>query len=213
MTMARSQSGQRGNIQSDGTSGHRYGVTIRNYFVKQQGISFDDNNWQSYQLGRLNFDGLLWGKRTVGYDADALADPALTLDAVGDAVDPTDSSQKAGTTQSGTAQSRIAPSRDTTLTGTVSAVRSVVVEVNGQSVPATIDHGKFSAKIHLPQEKNTVRVIAYGRMKKSIEQSMTLYAYGEKLGSMADAQGDDNGPGEYTYRTDSAFKPGTFDMT
>lgn len=42
---------------------------------------------------------------------------------------------------------------------------------------------------------------------------MTLYAYGEKLGSMADAQGDDNGPGEYTYPTDSAFKPGTFDMT
>lgn len=42
---------------------------------------------------------------------------------------------------------------------------------------------------------------------------MTLYAYGEKLGSMADAQGDDNGPGEYTYQTDSAFKPRTFDMT
>lgn len=141
MTMARSQSGQRGNIQSDGTNGHRYGVTIRNYFVK-----FDDNNWQSYQLGRLNFDGSLWGKWTVGYEADALADPTLTLDAVGDAEDPTDSSQKAGTTQSGTTQSRIAPSRDTTLTGTVSAVRSVVVEVNGQSVPATIDHGKFSAK-------------------------------------------------------------------
>ena len=172
MTMARSQSGQRGNIQSDGTNGHRYGVTIRNYFVKQQGISFDDNNWQSYQLGRLNFDGSLWGKRTVGYEADALADPTLTLDAVGDAVDPTDSSQKAGT-----AQSRIAPSRDTTLTGTVSAVRSVVVEVNGQSVPATIDHGKFSAKIRSSSGEKyctSHRIWSYEKEHRAVDDALCI---------------------------------------
>lgn len=43
--------------------------------------------------------------------------------------------------------------------------------------------------------------------------STAAFAQGELIAAFDDPKGDDNGPGTYTYPTESIFKPGSFDLT
>lgn len=46
-------------------SGVLENLTIANYFVKGEPITFENRNWESNQLGRLNFDVKYWGNWTL----------------------------------------------------------------------------------------------------------------------------------------------------
>ena len=180
-----------------GTFGDKFasnGLIIHNYYVGGKGISFADENWQGDQLGRLNFDPSLQGSWTVGYDGEPTGDkPEITVD-----------TYKDGDTL---------PSRDIELSGAVKGAQSVTIDVNGKEVPGTVTDGKFTAKVHLDRVNNTIRIVAQGSTGVKSAKYLSLVAYGTKLGGISDAEGDDNGPGSYTYPTNGAFAKGNFDMT
>ncbi|TCD54417.1 dextranase [Alloscardovia theropitheci] len=189
LTMASNRFGQKGQFGDE----HSNGLTIRNYFVGGQGISLDDGNWQADQLGRLNFDASLWGKWSVDYDKSVATKPTVEVSGLGDG--------------------QVVDSRNVTIQGTVSGARNVTVIVNGEAIPAVIADGKFSARVHFARTNNSVRVVATNVLGENAQKVLTLVSYGEKLGSMTDREGDDNGPGSYEYPLDSAFTKGNFDMT
>ncbi|TCD54422.1 dextranase [Alloscardovia theropitheci] len=192
LKMAKSWDGKYGTFGDKDTAN---GLIIRNYYVKGQGISFADENWQGDQLGRLAFDPSLEGQWTVGYDGEATGKkPEITVD-----------SHTNGQT---------VESRDLTLKGSVKDAKSVTIDVNGKEVPGKVSaDGKFEATIHLDRVSNSVRILAQSETGVKSAKYIALTAFGNKMGSIADAKGDDNGPGSYTYPTNGAFAEGNFDMT
>lgn len=176
----------------DQTTDHS-GLLLHDYTVGGVPILKAGNNWASDELGRLDFDADTWDD----WDATATGQPTgptptLSVDGLAD-----------GSTS---------PSRDVQFSGTTNA-KTLSVAINGTSVDIPISDGAFDATIHLPSISNKIVVTATSDRGVMNVVRRTVYALGTELGSIADPTGDDNGPGSYTYPTDSAFNAGSLDLT
>jgi hypothetical protein len=169
------------------------GLRLHNYTVGGTSVLKAGNNWAGDELGRLGFDADTWDSWNATSD-DQPTGPAPTL------------------TVDGLADGSVSPSRDVTVSGTTDAAR-VTVSVNGTETEATLADGRFSTDVTLPAITNRVVVTAIGANGVMTVERRTLLAYGTKVGQVTDPAGDDNGPGSYTYPTDSAFNPGSLDLT
>jgi len=169
------------------------GLYLHNYTVGGEAILKAGDNWASYETGRLNFDAETWD----GWNAEADGQPQGPAPAL---------------TVSGLTDGTTLASRQVELSGTTDAAR-VVVTVNGQAQDVPVTAGAFDAAVELTGITNTVRVAAYSDAGVVSVERYVVQAYGEAVGSLTDPQGDDHGPGSYTYPTDSAFTPGGFDLT
>ncbi|GAA3029656.1 glucodextranase DOMON-like domain-containing protein [Microbacterium dextranolyticum] len=171
----------------------RNGILLHDYSVGGVPILKSGDKWASDELGRLNFDVDTWD------DWNATSDDAPTGTAPQLAVD-------------GLADGSVATARNLTVTGTTDAPR-VSVTVNGVTSDATVAGGAFTAPVTLPDITNRIVVTATGANGVETVVRRTITALGTVVGSLTDPTGDDNGPGSYTYPTDSAFNPGSFDLT
>ncbi|MDU0347826.1 glucodextranase DOMON-like domain-containing protein, partial [Actinomyces sp. MRS3W] len=169
------------------------GLYLHNYTVGGEAILKAGDNWASYEAGRLNFDAETWD----GWNAEADGQPEGPAPAL---------------TVSGLTDGATLTSRQVELTGTTDAAR-VVVTVNGEEQEVPISRGAFSASLSLTEVSNWVRVAAYSEAGVATVERYVVQAFGDTVGGLVDPQGDDNGPGSYTYPTDSAFAPGSFDLT
>ena len=177
-----------GNEVSDGQ-----GLSLHNYTVGGIPVLKAGDNWASDELGRLDFDADTWESwNATSDDQPTGAAPRLTVEGIED-----------GST---------APSRHITLSGTTDAP-SVAVTVNGTRTEVPVTAGTFSTEIDLPAISNRITVTATADNGVQTVLRHTVTALGTQIGSMTDPVGDDNGPGSYTYPTDSAFTPGSFDLT
>ncbi len=177
-----------GNEMSQGN-----GILLHNYTVGGAAIIKAGDNWWDTEPGRLNFDADTWD----GWNATAegqAAGPAPEL-----AVD-------------GPADGSIADSRQLTVSGTTNAP-SVAVTVNGERQDAPVTDGKFVVEVALAGITNRLVVTATGENGVMTVDRRTVTALGTRVGSLSDPAGDDKGPGSYTYPTDSAFNPGSLDLT
>ncbi len=108
-----------------------------------------------------------------------------------------------GTTASGAAVT--VASADTT-TGAAAAVTSTTAAADGS----------FSASVPLSFGSTAITVAATAAGGRSTGYGQVTVANeggGTTVLDVADPVGDDNGPGSYQYPTDSAFVPGSFDLT
>jgi len=177
-----------GNEVADGD-----GISLHNYTVGGTSILKAGDNWAAQELGRLNFDADTWdGWNATSDDQPTGTAPALTVDGLED-----------GST---------AASRGVTVSGTTNAA-AVFVAVNGVRAEASVTAGSFALPVALPDITNQIVVTAVGSNGVMSVVRRTVTALGSKIGSIADPAGDDNGPGTYTYPTDSAFNAGSFDLT
>jgi len=177
-----------GNETSDGQ-----GISLHDYTVGGTPILKAGDNWASDELGRLDFDADTWESWNATSDGQPTGTaPRLTVEGIED-----------GAT---------APSRHITLSGTTDAP-SVTVTVNGTRTAAPVAAGAFATEIDLPAISNRITVTATADNGVMTVRRYTVTALGTEIGSMTDPTGDDNGPGSYTYPTDSAFAAGSFDLT
>lgn len=177
-----------GNEMTDGN-----GLLLHNYTVGGTPILKAGNNWASDELGRLNFDADTWdGWNATADNQPTGPAPALTVD--------------------GLVEGSIATSREITVSGTTDAA-SVTVGVNGTEVDAPIESGTYSVVVTLPAISNRIVITATGDNGVMAVERRTIKAYGTRIGQVTDPVGDDHGPGSYTYPTDSAFNPGSMDLT
>ncbi|MGJ6979978.1 glucodextranase DOMON-like domain-containing protein [Aestuariimicrobium soli] len=183
--------GQRVEIGNEPTEGH--GLLLHNYTVGGEDILKSGNNWASDELGRLNFDADTWDSWNATADGQ-----------------PTGTPPKLSVTSP--ADGTVASSRTVTVTGTTDT-SSVQIRVNGITKKAPVTKGSFSVKVKLPEVTNHLVVTATGPTGVMSVDRRTVVAYGTLVGSLTDPVGDDNGPGSYTYPTDSAFNPGSLDLT
>ncbi|QPL04639.1 MULTISPECIES: glucodextranase DOMON-like domain-containing protein [Actinomyces] len=171
----------------------RNGLYLHNYTVGGEAILKAGENWASHETGRLNFDAETWD----GWNAEADGQPQGPAPAL---------------TVVGLTDGATLTSRQVGLTGTTDAAR-VAITVNGEQQEVPISHGCFNARLRLPDVTNWVRVVAYSETGTVSVRRYMVQAFGDLVGSLEDPRGDDNGPGSYTYPTDSAFSPGGFDLT
>lgn len=177
-----------GNEVSDGN-----GLRLRNYTVGGTPIAKAENNWASDELGRLDFDGDTWDSWNATYTGQPSGQaPKLTID--------------------GPADGSIAAARTITYSGTTDAAR-MTIRVNGTETSVPVRRGRFSTTITLPNVSNRIVMTAIARNGVMTVDRRTITAYGDKIGSVTDPTGDDNGPGTYTYPTDAAFNAGSLDLT
>lgn len=177
-----------GNETSDGN-----GMRLHNYTVGGTPILKAGNNWAGDELGRLNFDGDTWDSwNATSDDQPTGTAPTLTVD--------------------GLADGTVATSREVTVSGTTDAA-TVTVRVNGEEVSTPVADGKFTLPVTLPVITNRIVITAIGSNGVMTVERRTITALGTKVGQVVDPTGDDNGPGSYTYPTDGAFNPGSFDLT
>lgn len=177
-----------GNEMSQGN-----GVKLHNYTVGGAPIIKTGDNWWDTEAGRLNFDADTWDSWNATADGQAVGPaPELVVNA------PADGS--------------IADSRQVTISGTTNAT-TLAVTVNGERRDVPITGGTFSWEITLPAVTNRVVLTATAENGVMVVDRRTVTAFGSKVGSLSEPAGDDNGPGSYTYPTDSAFNPGSFDLT
>lgn len=177
-----------GNEMSDGN-----GIRLHNYTVGGVSILKAGDNWASDELGRLNFEGDTWESWNATSD-DQPTGPAPTLEI------------------EGLADGSVATSRDVVVRGTTDA-ETVTVRVNGVEATGEISDGAFAVPITLPAITNRIVITAIAENGVMTVERRTITALGERIGQTADPAGDDDGPGSYTYPTDSAFNPGSFDLT
>ena len=169
------------------------GLSIRDYTVGGELVLKAGDNWAADETGRLDFDADTWnGWNATGDDAPTGPAPTLSVEAPAD-----------GTTVA---------SRDLSLTGSTDAAR-VIVRVGDESRDAVLADGRFTAAVRLPDITNRLVVTAVGADGVRTVDRRTLTALGTEIGALADPVGDDHGPGTYTYPTDGAFVPGSFDLT
>lgn len=169
------------------------GILLHNYTVGGTAILKAGDNWASDELGRLDFDGDTWDSWNATSDDQPTGPaPDLTVD--------------------GLVDGSIATSREITVSGTTNAA-TVTIRVNGSETIAPVTGGEFSTVVTLPAITNRIVVTATGENGVMTVQRFTVSAFGTKIGQVTDPTGDDNGPGSYTYPTDSAFNPGSFDLT
>ncbi|MGO2658170.1 family 49 glycosyl hydrolase [Mycetocola reblochoni] len=183
--------GERVTLGDEMTEGN--GLLLNNYRVGGETILKAGDNWASTELGRLDFDADTWDSwNATGDDAPTGQAPSLTLD--------------------GPADGSIADSRSLTLRGTSDAAR-VTVSVNGQATEAELVDGSFTAAVTLPEITNRLVVTARSADDGIAVERRTVTALGSRLGHLTDPSGDDVGQGDYTYPTNSAFNPGSLDLT
>lgn len=169
------------------------GLSLHNYTVGGTPVFKAGDNWAMNELGRLNFNGALWESWDATADSQPQGRaPSLTVEGPDD-----------GATLD---------SRTLTLSGRTDAAR-LVLTVNGVEQDVPVDAGSYSVATQLGQVRNTVRLAAYSASGVATVERYTFDAFGSRLGSLSDPQGDDHGPGSYTYPTDGAFTPGSFDLT
>ena len=80
-------------------------------------------------------------------------------------------------------------------------------------VTVTPSGGTFSAPITLQRGRNQITVVAEGADGGTNAKQVAVVSFGTRVGGLTDPAGDDNGPGTYTYPTNSAFAKGGFDLT
>lgn len=170
------------------------GLLLHNYTVGTSTILKAGDNWASDELGRLDFDSDQWDN----WNATADDEPTGTLPTL----------DVAGITNEQTASSRTID-----ISGVTDAATLTISIDNGDEQPIAIEDGRFTTTINLPDIVNYVRIKAISQQGVMNVQRYTLYAFGTNLGTIEDPSGDDNGPGSYVYPSDSAFNPGSFDMT
>lgn len=177
-----------GNEVSDGD-----GIRLRNYTVGGTPIWKAGNNWASDELGRLDFDADTWDSWNATYAGQPRGRaPRLTVN--------------------GPADGSIAAARQVTVGGTTDAAR-LTIRVNGTETRVPLRRGAFSTTVTLPDISNRIVITAISSKGVMTVDRRTITAYGDKVGSLTDPAGDDNGPGSYTYPTDSAFNAGSLDLT
>ncbi|MGI6879755.1 glucodextranase DOMON-like domain-containing protein [Microbacterium sp. gxy059] len=178
-----------GDEMSDGD-----GILLHDYSVSGVPIIKAGDQWADDEPGRLGFDAVAWeswNATATGQPTGAL--PLLTLDGIEDG--------------------GIVPSRDLTVRGTTDG-ESISVRVGGESVETRLAaDGSFAADLRLPDIENRVVVTATGENGVKTVERLRLTALGTLVGSLDDPVGDDDGPGSYTYPSDGAFNPGSFDLT
>ena len=177
-----------GNQTADGM-----GLLLHNYTVGGVPVIKAGNNWAHNELGRLNFDPRLYDNWDATADGQPQgASPALAVEGLEDG--------------------QTAEQRTITVRGTTNAT-TVGISVNGGAEQRqTVDNGAFTAAVTLPEVHNTVRVTATGANGIMNVKRYTVYALGQRIGTLTDPQGDDNGPGSYVYPADGSFAPGGFDL-
>ncbi|WP_203566547.1 family 49 glycosyl hydrolase [Aestuariimicrobium ganziense] len=183
--------GNKVTIGNEMTEGN--GLLLHNYTVGGEAILKAGDNWAADELGRLNFDADTWlSWNATSDDQPTGAAPTLTVNG------PEDGS--------------IADSREVTFSGTSNA-KQVIIRVNGEDTVVRVHKGQWSATVTLPDITNRVVIVATGNSGVMTVDRRTITAYGTAIGSLSDPTGDDHGPGSYTYPTDSAFNPGSMDLT
>jgi hypothetical protein len=103
------------------------------------------------------------------------------------------------------------------LTGTTDG-RALYVDVNGEKRRVSLRRGPggqstFDVTLALPDLRNQVVIVSVGRAGATSTATRTVLSYGERLGSLTDPTGDDDGPGTYVYPANPVYRPGTFDLT
>lgn len=182
--------GERVVIGNEVTDGN--GIRLHNYTVAGESILKAEDNWAADEPGRLGFDADTWESWDATSDNQPTGRaPQLTLDGLDDGM--------------------IAPSRDITISGSTDAPR-VTVRVAGVETEVPVAGGAFSFETALPDISNRIVVSAVGENGVMAVERRTIIAYGTEVGALSDPAGDDRGPGTYTYPTDSAFNPGSFDL-
>ena len=106
----------------------------------------------------------------------------------------------------------LADSRTVTVTGTTNAAK-VTVASGDFIVTVTPSGGAFSVPVTLQRGRNQITVVAEGADGGTNMRQVTVVSFGTRVGGLSDPAGDDNGPGTYTYPTNSAFARGGFDLT
>ena len=71
---------------------------------------------------------------------------------------------------------------------------------------------RFDATVDLPDLRNQWSSSRRGPRWHSTA-TRTVLSYGDRIGSLADPAGDDDGPGTYVYPANPVYSPGTFDLT
>ena len=101
-----------------------------------------------------------------------------------------------------------------TVAGSTDAA-SVWVAAGGHAVEASVIGGAFTAEVPVVLGANTITVVAVGADggTTAVQVPVTSTNFGTAVGTVDDPSGDDNGPGDYVYPTNSAFNPGAFDLT
>src|SRR4051812_18997999 len=110
------------------------------------------------------------------------------------------------------ANGSLANSRAVVVRGTTNATK-VTVGVGDQAVTVTPADGTFTATVNLQRGRNQITVVAEAADGGTNMSQVTVVAFGTRVGGFTDPAGDDNGPGTYTYPTNSAFAKGGFDLT
>ena len=117
----------------------------------------------------------------------------------------------------------VSSSASVTLTGSSAAGDSIVASASdtdnntstNTAVTAAAADGSFSVQVPLGPGTNVVTVAATdGTGATGYAQITVVYDFtpGTLLFDQTDPSGDDNGPGNYAYPTNSAFVPGAFDL-
>jgi len=92
---------------------------------------------------------------------------------------------------------------------------AVHVSANGVVTRVAATGGAFATSVPLALGSNTVTVVAVGDDGGTslVQRTVTSVNFGTAVGSIDDPAGDDSGPGDYVYPTNSAFVDGAFDLT
>ncbi|MFH8248995.1 family 49 glycosyl hydrolase [Microbacterium sp. B2969] len=169
------------------------GLLLHDYTVGGESILKAGDNWASNELGRLNFDPDTWdGWNATADDEPTGTPPTLRVDGLEDG--------------------ETAASRTLAVTGATDGT-AVTVTVDGVAAQGVLSSGRFSADVTLNGIVNRVRVTATAANGVKTSTRYTIYAFGTRMGSVADPVGDDHGPGSYVYPSDGAFNPGSLDLT
>ncbi|MEW9555381.1 glucan 1,4-alpha-glucosidase [Nonomuraea sp. NPDC050783] len=98
------------------------------------------------------------------------------------------------------------------VTGSTDAAK-VYVAVDGVTTTLTPSGGRFTATVALPRVQNHITVVAVAGDGGTSALTRRVLSFGERVGTLTDPAGDDNGPGTYVYPAAGAFNPGAFDLT
>ena len=112
---------------------------------------------------------------------------------------------------------QVADSDSIRLSGTTDG-HALYVGVNGENQRVALERGEgdqatFDITIELPELRNQLVIVAEGRRGATNTDTRTVLSYGDRIGSLSDPAGDDNGPGTYVYPANPVYRPGTFDLT
>ncbi|WP_165496215.1 glucodextranase DOMON-like domain-containing protein [Alloscardovia theropitheci] len=179
-----------------GDPGQRNGLIIHDFYVGNKAVTSKGEN-DIRSLGRVDIDSSFENGWSIDHSSDdANANPEISLYNYQDGSVVT---------------SRLLPVK-----GKARHASSVSVYVNGIQRDPILYNGEYWLKpgAYLNKTNNNIRVVARGYAGQTVSKIYTITVLDEKIGYMADALYDDNGPGSYTYpKLSEMFAPGNFDMT